>query len=113
MIPMWNRPCSLATVFDDAIKPSAASVANLGISGYGPEQELVVLKRYALDLQPKTIVWVFWRETISINWIRKRKASAVPDTRAEHDEYWMRSLTRNPLLFHVKRCRDVCPIQIT
>ena len=36
------------------------SVANLGISGYGPEQELVVLKRYALNLQPKTIVWVFF-----------------------------------------------------
>ncbi len=36
------------------------TVANLGISGYGPAQELAVLKRYALPLHPKTVVWVFY-----------------------------------------------------
>lgn len=36
------------------------AVANLGQSGYGPQQELAVLKRYALPLRPKWIVWVFY-----------------------------------------------------
>ncbi len=36
------------------------TVANLGQSGYGPQQELAVLKRYALPLRPKWIVWVFY-----------------------------------------------------
>jgi hypothetical protein len=36
------------------------TVANLGISGYGPQQELIVLKRYALPLHPKAVIWVFY-----------------------------------------------------
>lgn len=36
------------------------TVANLGQNGYGPEQELVVLKRYAAPLRPRTIVWMFY-----------------------------------------------------
>jgi hypothetical protein len=34
-------------------------VANLGQSAYGPQQELVLLKRYALPLRPRTVVWMF------------------------------------------------------
>ena len=30
---------------------------NLGQSGYGPQQELVVLKRYGLPLSPRVVVW--------------------------------------------------------
>lgn len=36
------------------------SVANLGRAGYGPQQELAVLKRYAIPLRPKVIVWAFY-----------------------------------------------------
>lgn len=32
-------------------------VVNLGQSGYGPQQELIVLKRYGAPLAPKTVVW--------------------------------------------------------
>ena len=86
------------------------SVANLGISGYGPEQELVVLKRYALDLQPKTIVWVFFEgnDLYQLD-PEEQNLSAVPDTRAEHDEYWMRSLTRNLLLLSRKAVQGCVP----
>jgi hypothetical protein len=38
----------------------STSVANLGHSGYGPAQELVVLRRYGIALAPKTVVWVFF-----------------------------------------------------
>ncbi len=35
-------------------------VANLGQYGYGPREELAVLKRYALPLQPRVVVWMFF-----------------------------------------------------
>jgi lysophospholipase L1-like esterase len=37
-----------------------ADVVNLGQSNYGPQQELVVLKRYAVPLKPKAVVWFFF-----------------------------------------------------
>ncbi len=36
------------------------AVANLGRTGYGPDQELVVLRRHALGRGPKTCVWAFY-----------------------------------------------------
>jgi hypothetical protein len=36
------------------------TVANLGQNGYGPQQELIVLTRFALPLHPRVIVWVFY-----------------------------------------------------
>jgi hypothetical protein len=36
------------------------SVANLGRSGYGPQQELAVLRRYALSRRPRRCVWAFY-----------------------------------------------------
>jgi hypothetical protein len=36
------------------------TVANLGQYGYGPPQELAVLRRYALPLRPRTILWLFY-----------------------------------------------------
>ena len=36
-----------------------STVVNLGQTGYGPQQELGVLKRYALPLRPKVVVWMF------------------------------------------------------
>ncbi|AMV38529.1 alginate O-acetyltransferase AlgX-related protein [Planctomyces sp. SH-PL62] len=37
-----------------------APVANLGRTGYGPPQELVVLDRYAGRFSPRTCVWFFY-----------------------------------------------------
>jgi hypothetical protein len=36
------------------------NVANLGQSGYGPQQELAVLKRYAAPLRPRLCIWTFY-----------------------------------------------------
>ncbi len=36
------------------------TVANLAQRGYGPQQELAVLKRFGLPLQPKVCVWTFF-----------------------------------------------------
>ncbi|MCW5797950.1 MAG: SGNH/GDSL hydrolase family protein [Nitrospira sp.] len=86
------------------------SVANLGISGYGPEQELVVLKRYALALQPKTIVWVFFEGNDLYQLAPEdQEVSDASDITAAHDEYWMRSLTRNLLLLSRKAAQGCVP----
>jgi hypothetical protein len=37
-----------------------AAVANFGQYGYGPRQELAVLRRFALPLHPRTVIWVFF-----------------------------------------------------
>jgi hypothetical protein len=36
------------------------TVANLGQSAYGPQQELAVLKRYAASLHPRLCIWMFY-----------------------------------------------------
>lgn len=36
---------------------TALSVVNLGRGGYGPQQELIVLKRYGLAYKPRVVVW--------------------------------------------------------
>lgn len=36
------------------------TVANLGRTGYGPQQELCVLRRYGLGLHPRTCIWAFY-----------------------------------------------------
>jgi hypothetical protein len=39
--------------------PRGKAVANLGHNGYGPQQELAVLRRYGVPLHPQTVIWVF------------------------------------------------------
>lgn len=105
--PMLPGSSLLTTQLSQRLR---ASVANLGISGYGPEQELVVLKRYALALQPKTIVWVFFEgnDLYQLD-PEDQEVRAVPDTSAAHDDYWMRSLTRNLLLLSRKAVQGCVP----
>jgi hypothetical protein len=56
-------------------------VANLGQSAYGPQQELVALKRFGLPLRPRTVLWVF------------SEASDLKDV------VWYDALMRNPQSF--------------
>jgi hypothetical protein len=39
------------------------TVANLSQLSYGPQQEMIVLRRYGLPLRPRTVVWVFSETT--------------------------------------------------
>jgi hypothetical protein len=86
------------------------SVANLGMSGYGPQQELAVLKRYALNLQPKVVVWVFFEGNDLEN------AQAYDGTVRElllHDPsnppWWQRSFSRNSLSALARAWRGCVP----
>jgi PAS domain S-box-containing protein len=76
------------------------TVANLGQSGYGPQQELAVLKRYALPLHPKSVVWVFYEG----NDLRdaERYANKISHLKSNWnaiDSAWDRSFTRNSLFW--------------
>jgi hypothetical protein len=73
------------------------TVANLGQLGYGPQQELAVLKRYAVHLQPKTVVWVFY-EGNDLDGVKAyHERAAMVAARDKFDAFWERSLTRSIL----------------
>jgi lysophospholipase L1-like esterase len=48
------------TVSSVLARLTGSTVANLGQSGYGPQQKLIVIKRYAVPLRPRIAVWTFY-----------------------------------------------------
>jgi lysophospholipase L1-like esterase len=68
-------------------------VANLGQSGYGPQQELLVLKRYGLPLRPHTVVWMFFEGNDLWDEIHYRQWTSHPPS--FWHGFYARSLTRN------------------
>jgi hypothetical protein len=46
-------PATVARLLD-------CTVANLGQSAYGPQQELAVLKRFGASLGPRLCIWTFY-----------------------------------------------------
>ena len=108
--PMLPKSALLTTAMEKSL---GAPVVNLGISGYGPEQELIVLKRYALKLQPKTIVWMFFEgnDLLQLDPEEQDTEIALADPGARYDKYWMRSLTRNLLVLSKSAARGCVPHQ--
>ena len=92
-------------------KLTQKTVANLGQSGYGPQQELAVLKRYALPLHPKSVVWVFY-EGNDLRDARKydEKVSFLKSNRNAIDSLWDRSFTRNLLSWLTGMIRGCTPV---
>jgi hypothetical protein len=88
-------------------------VANLGQSHYGPQQELAVLRRFAVPLRPKAVVWAFFEDNDlkDVHRYNRNRQKWAEILRA-HQSLWMRSFTRNALLAMQKlvvRC-DPMPI---
>ena len=86
------------------------TVANLGISGYGPQQELAVLERYALPLDPKVIVWAFYEgndlaNLLEYEELRSRIGSDLPSAPSLFD----RSLSKNLLNTLYRRLKSCEP----
>jgi hypothetical protein len=55
------------------------TVANFGQPGYGPLEEIGVLKRYGLPLQPHTVIWMFYEANDLRDVIHYRNAIAARD----------------------------------
>ena len=74
------------------------TVANFGQSGYGPQQELVVLRRYGMGLRPRVVLWFFFEGNDLDNVARYdglRKLAASPDV--PKAPFQDRSFVRNAL----------------
>ena len=98
----------LATTRLTEIQPK--TVANLGQSGYGPQQELAVLKRYALPLHPKSIVWVFYEGNDLLDAEDyARKVASLNSVWNSMDGVWNRSLTKNSLLWLMRSIQGCVP----
>lgn len=72
-------------------------VVNLGQASYGPQQELIVLKRYALPLRPKAVIWFLFggndlADAEAYEWNRSH-----PDALLAPPPYAARSFSRNAL----------------
>ena len=59
MIDGWRVPATEMLTAHLA-EQMQKKVANLGVSWYGPQQELEVLRRYGLRLHPEACVWIFF-----------------------------------------------------
>jgi hypothetical protein len=73
-------------------------VANLGQSGYGPQQELTVLQRYGLPLQPKLVLWLFFEGNDLLDFPRYEKTIASWGGGAPGVPFIERSFSKNLLL---------------
>jgi hypothetical protein len=69
-------------------------VANLGHSGYGPQQELAVLKRFGVSLKPKIVIWAFFEGNDFMD-AERYDNEALLSSNAFWQDFWFRSLTRN------------------
>lgn len=70
------------------------SVANLGHSGYGPQQELTVLRRFGLPLAPKTVIWAFF-EGNDFSDAESYEERVLRSGTGWWQDFWFRSLSRN------------------
>jgi hypothetical protein len=83
------------------------TVANLGQSAYGPQQELIVLKRYGLPLRPRQVIWMFYEgNDLSDARSYDQFIRARPSFRSR---VAARSFTRNALNFFRLRLRTLPP----
>jgi lysophospholipase L1-like esterase len=75
-------------------------VANLGVAGYGTAQELIVLNRDAMPLQPRVVIWFFFEGNDLYNDDQFESALRAPrgvraTSLTEGHGWWRRSFVRN------------------
>ena len=70
-------------------------VQNLGCSGYGPQQEKIVLERYGLPLKPKFVVWFFFEGNDLLDVPRYEEARRTGGQDPGRTRFLARSLTAN------------------
>ncbi len=84
------------------------TVANLGHSGYGPQQELVVLTRYGLPLHPQIVIWAFF-EGNDFEDAERYEENVARGGSPLWRNVWSRSLTRNVLARTLRPAKACIP----
>jgi PAS domain-containing protein len=86
------------------------TVVNLGQSGFGPQQELVVLKRYALALHPKSIIWIFYEGNDLDDAAKyEERVSRLRSEWNAINSTWDRSFTKNAFRAAIEMMRGCTP----
>jgi hypothetical protein len=100
---------------DDALSTSilarlqGKTVANLGNSGYGPPQELGVLKRFGFLLHPKTVIWAFYEgNDVSDTRSYEKNVAMIAGESPFWQDFWFRSLSRNVLALSFRSMPQDC-----
>jgi SGNH hydrolase-like domain, acetyltransferase AlgX len=104
--PMTDESSLFTTVLGEL---QGKTIVNLGHSGYGPQQELIVLKRFALPLHPKTIIWLFFEgnDFSDANAFHKRTTQQTAAS-TFWQNVWFRSFSRNLLSLYFHRPVIAC-----
>ena len=99
--PLIAQEDLLTTHLEQAL---GTPVLNLGQTGYGPQQELAVLKRFALPAQPRVVVWmVFEGNDLTHDFQRyERSVADWPQYSRKLNGWSARSFTRNALMFGIR-----------
>jgi acetyltransferase AlgX (SGNH hydrolase-like protein) len=85
-------------------------VANLGQIGYSPQQELIVLRRFGIGLQPKVAVWMFFEGNDLLDFERyARSIRKWPQESFEIHRFPNRSFTKNALIAFVGLVQQTPP----
>ena len=104
---MFPSPVLATTRLEEAIHKS---VANFGQSGYGPQQELAVLKRYALPLHPEFVIWVFYEGNDLLDADQYDEMVALLRHKMNSMEMvWERSFTKNMLSWLMRGIKGCTP----
>jgi hypothetical protein len=86
------------------------TVANLGHSGYGPQHELAVLKRFGLPLKPRMVIWAFFEgNDLSDMEEYPEKAARVAGQHAAWENFWFRSFSKNLLSLYFRGTSSCVP----
>ncbi|WP_447599085.1 alginate O-acetyltransferase AlgX-related protein [Nitrospira sp. Nam80] len=86
------------------------TVANLGNSGYGPQQELGVLKRFGLGLRPEAVVWAFFEGNDFSNAEQYDVSKKMLSGENPYwQDFWFRSFSRNLLALYFRSMKDCRP----
>lgn len=105
--PMMEHSLIMTSVLAQLQKKT---VVNLGMSGYGPQQELIVLKRYVPRLRSKTVVWLYYGGNDLHN-VREYEKNIHLFTRKDVlPSLWDRSFVRNVLSMSL-RLLDGCTLR--
>ena len=89
------------------------TIANLGLSAYGPQQELRVVARYAIPLRPDVIVWAFYEGNDFKDMARYDERRAQVRSGMRRRFRLEASLAWNVLLTLQRTVRDGCVPPIT
>lgn len=87
-------------------------VVNLGQSGFGPQQEYIVLQRYGVPLHPRTIIWVFYEgNDLDDAYRYEERVSLLGSIWGSLNSTWERSFTRSLLIASLGLVRGCTPDQ--